>query len=171
VFLKAPIYPTSAVVLVLMLELLALCHSQHYHYSSSSYFSQNASRLFCHVNNFAASDEDFLKLESTSIEDVTDTMVLHHVEYGKPFVVSGVTQHWRANLRWTAEYFKEAFSELELFSSTFATNASPVFGMGDDRDVYYGIFLNDRKAAESVAEDFVFPSFIPPHLRVQGTEI
>ena len=109
-----------------------------------------------------------MKLKINNLEDVADTMVFHHLEYGKPFVVSGVTRHWKANVKWSAEYFKEVFSEFELFSSTFATNVTPVFDIVDDQDVYYGIFLNDRKAAESVAEDYVFPSFIPPHLKVQG---
>ncbi len=159
----------------LQLSLMFILISTSHHFqgysepSANDFNAQNTSHPFCHVNNFTASEEVFQHLECINVEHVSESFLSHRVEYGIPFVVSGVTKNWRANTRWTSDYFKEVFSDLELFSSTFATNVSPVFdSFVNEREIYYGIFLNDRRAADTLALDYTYPSFIPPHMRVQG---
>lgn len=92
----------------------------------------------------------------------------HSMELGKPFCVSGVAKDWQASQKWSEDYFRSVFSEFELFSSTFATNSSPVFESVHREDVYYGIFLNDRGLASFLAADYSYPKFIPQELAMQG---
>lgn len=121
---------------------------------------------FCYVNSFEQS-EDFRPVTSVP---VTRLLVQEYADVGKPFVVSGVTRGWGANSRWSHSYFKEIFQEFTLFSSTFTTDKSPHFSVSQSvaRDVYYGIFLNDRKLADLVAGDYRYPEFIPSEWRVTG---
>ena len=171
-FIRAVIINLAFVAAALMFSLTP-CHLQDFHNTAagSSYYSQNISQQFCHVNDFSGSSEAYDRLESTHIEDVNDSFVAHNVECGRPFVVSAVTRDWKANEKWDSDYFKSVFSDFELFSSTFATNVSPVFDSTlDEKDMYYGIFLNDRSVAEVVSADYKYPSFIPHHLRMQGTD-
>ncbi len=124
---------------------------------------------FCYVNDFSNSQVQFHPLNLTNLGDVTEEGFFADLEWGRPFVVRGVTEGWKANKKWDVEYFRHVFSDFELFSSTFATNASPVFeSASPQEDVYFGIFLNDAKLAAFLAEDYVYPSFVPPHLKMQG---
>ena len=100
--------------------------------------------------------------------DVTQTMFYQHADYGRPFVVRGVTKDWTASEKWTEEYFRTTFYNYELFSSTFATNSSPLLDDGSRGDVYYGIFVNDQELAEYLAADYSYPQFIPRNFIVSG---
>lgn len=133
----------------------------------------------CHVNDFNATTTTtgttttYNLIQLVNIEDMTPTVLLKNMEQGQPFCVKGVTEGWKAKERWTEEHFRSVFASFELFSSTFATNASPVFGSSprSDRDVYYGIFVNDNHLAQVLAEDYSYPTFIPQDLKVQGRTI
>ena len=124
---------------------------------------------FCHINDFNSSKTVYQSLHMyANMEEVTETIFSGHVELGRPFAVSGVTERWRAKDKWTDGYFRSVFSGFELFSSTFATNSSPTFEPHSRRDVYYGIFINDRSLADFIAQDYSYPAFIPKHLIVPG---
>lgn len=124
---------------------------------------------FCHINDFNSSSTVYQSLHAyPSMEEVTKTTFFNHVELGTPFAVAGVTENWRAKVKWTDGYFRSVFSGFELFSSTFATNSSPTFEPHSRRDVYYGIFINDRNLADFIAQDYSYPAFIPKHLIVSG---
>ncbi len=124
---------------------------------------------FCHINNFNYSKKDYYYLDL--VDGVSQEELYESMELGRPFAVSGVTKEWKATSKWNSKYFRSIFSNVELFSSTFATNTSPVFDAKspDDRGIYYGIFLNDRDLADHLADDYSYPKFIPEELRMQGT--
>ena len=134
----------------------------------STFSSNSTPEDFCHVNDFNNSQTLFHPLHLTNIEDMTEKEFFSHLEWGRPFVVHGVTKGWRANQKWNAEYFRHVFSNFELFSSTFATTVSPVFESAPQEDVYFGIFLNDVKLSGLLAEDYNYPSFVPTQLKMQG---
>lgn len=124
---------------------------------------------FCHINDFNNSETTYQPMQFyPHMDNVTDKAFSHHVELGRPFAVGGVTVDWMASQKWTDGYFRSIFSDFELFSSTFATNSSPVFEAHSRRDVYYGIFLNDRNLADFIASDYSYPRFIPKDLVLQG---
>ena len=139
-------------------------------YSSiSDYASLNRSTEkvdFCHINDFDSSDLDFEHIVPTS--GATPAVLLSHMERGEPFAVRGVTEDWSASEKWSESYFEEIFANVDLFSSTFATNVSPVFQQLPRKDVYYGIFLNDKGLAEFLSKDYTYPDFIPHRLKIQG---
>ena len=124
---------------------------------------------FCYVNSFEQS-EQFRPIIAVP---VTRELVEKHADIGQPFVVSGVTRGWDATSKWNHSYFEEVFQEFALFSSTFATDKSPHFSVSRSvsLDVYYGIFLNDRKLADLVAGDYRYPEFIPSEWRVAGQDM
>lgn len=107
-----------------------------------------SSSEFCHVNNFSLTNiVAFHTLHPIHVDDMNETFVMHQVNKGSPFVVSGVTRGWRAGDKWTHSFFKSVFKNEQLFSSTFSTLNSPEFcgditGVCDDHSVYYGVFLN-----------------------------
>ena len=122
---------------------------------------------FCHINDFnSLTDLTFEHIVPTP--GATPAVLLSHMERGEPFVVSGVTEGWRAREKWSETYFEEIFANVELFSSTFATNMSPVFQQSSRKDIYYGIFLNDRGLAEFLSKDYTYPNFVPHRLKIQG---
>jgi hypothetical protein len=124
---------------------------------------------FCHVNDFdAPSSILYQSIPLTDIENVTAAVLLSYAEVGQPFVVRNIAREWKAREKWNEQYFQTIFADFELFSSTFATNASPVFGSLPKRDVYYGIFINDKKLADFMSGDYMYPRFIPEELHVQG---
>ena len=122
---------------------------------------------FCYVNRFDRSDY-FRPLTPMSLESSSKEFVRKCMHSGRPFVVSGVTESWPANRKWSHAYFEEIFQNHKLFSSTFSTTKSPQFSDSPSDDVYFGIFLNDRQLAEVVAGDYGFPDFIPPDWRLTG---
>lgn len=136
--------------------------------SSPEYFGSNDTD-FCHINDFNSSTITYQSLKTTITKDVTETAFFTNAELGQPFAVSGVGGTWKASTKWNEEYFKNVFSDFELFSSTFATNASPVFGSAPQENIYYGIFLNDKSLADLLANDYTYPSFIPQELNMQGS--
>lgn len=129
-----------------------------------------AGPLFCYVNDFSASKLYHAVPNATSvIGHVSATAVANYIESGLPFLVSGVTDSWPATSRWSHAYFKTIFSGYDLFSSTFSTTELPSFEDGyPNKEVYYGIFLNDPELAAMVANDYEYPGFIPDELRVHG---
>lgn len=126
---------------------------------------------FCYINEFENSTISYSKLKALHSGNVRE-LLRENMEHGQLFVVSDVTNGWKANHRWTHEYFKSLFSNFELFSSTFATNVTPVFEHDSHQeDVYFGIFINDPSLANLLASDYSYPDFIPPELRIQGCEV
>lgn len=134
--------------------------------------SNHAPEDFCYVNNFQNSQPHFFQplLHIENLGEITEEEFYSHLEWGRPFVVHGVTKGWRANEKWDVNYFRQAFSEFELFSSTFSTNASPVFEDSLQEDVYFGIFLNNAELARHLAMDYNYPCFIPTQLQMQGRQ-
>ena len=136
--------------------------------TSCSALANHAPEDFCHVNNFQNSQPNLFQPLLHYMKNMTDEEFYSHLEWGRPFVVSGVTKGWRANEKWDVKYFRQVFSNFELFSSTFATNASPVFEDSFQEDVYFGIFLNNAELSRCLAMDYSYPSFIPTELQMQG---
>ena len=125
----------------------------------------------CHVNDFnSTTTPAYRHIQLVNVEDLTPAVLFANMEQGQPFGVKGVTEGWKARGKWTEEHFRSVFASFELFSSTFATNVPPVFGSSPrgDRDIYYGIFVNDKNLAQVLAEDYTYPTFIPQDLTVQG---
>lgn len=171
--LLVKLFLTAAVILLSILPILSYQYSTPQLSSDGNTHPEDHSHLkFCHVNNFSVSNDTY-KMEFTRVNDLTVSFFAESMNLGRPFVVSGVTHNWRANSKWDSDYFRNAFSNFELFSSTFATNTSPMFDNSgvNDRYVYYGIFLNDRSVADLIADDYIYPNFIPSHLRMQGMHI
>lgn len=129
-----------------------------------------AGAQFCYVNDFSASRLYHSVPNATSASGhVPGAAVANYIESGLPFLVSGVTDNWPATKRWSHAYFQTIFSGHGLFSSTFSTTELPTFEDGyPNKEVYYGIFLNDPKLAALVADDYEYPRFIPEELRVHG---
>lgn len=157
------------VTIIVGFKLISPCHYSHFlktHISSSSV--HNDQEDFCHINDFDSSRVAYqpIKLHSS----MEDAVFYSYLELGKPFGVCQVTKKWKANEKWDDNYFKNIFSNFELFSSTFATNVSPRFETVSRRDVYYGIFLNDKNLAGFLANDYSYPSFIPRELKMQGID-
>lgn len=123
---------------------------------------------FCHVNDFKASSIYFKPILYADIKDVTPAVLLSYAELGQPFVVRNVANEWRAREKWSEQYFQTVFANFELFSSTFATNVSPIFDSLSSKNVYYGIFINDKKLADFMSGDYNYPNFIPEQLKMQG---
>ena len=163
----AVVYVVSSDLAVCVLFAASLCCTASVFHSN--YTSSSSDGDFCHVNNFGPSQTVFHPLSLTCSEELSEEKMHAYMEWGRPFAVSGVTQGWKANEKWSEDYFREVFSNFELFSSTFATNASPVFQSVPQEDVYFGIFLNDAKLSGRLADDYVYPSFIPLPLKMQGT--
>ena len=134
-------------------------------------YEEENNQEFCYVNEFTSSG-DFRSVLSAAPHEATSEFITSAMHFGQPFVVSGVTRNWGANSKWNHSYFESIFKDHELFSSTFATDKSPHFsGSPSVHDVYFGIFLNDRKLAERVAEDYAYPDFIPMQWRATGSNI
>ena len=123
---------------------------------------------FCHINDFSDSTLSYHSIPLFSVEEVTPVVLMSHMEKGEPFAVRDVTRDWKAKEKWNEQYFEEVFAKYELFSSTFATNISPAFDSVHRKDIYYGIFLNDKGLAGFLAGDYSYPTFIPERLRVRG---
>lgn len=127
--------------------------------------------LFCFVNDFSASRLFYHPVPNatSATGHVPAASVAGYIDSGLPFVVSGVTDCWPATSRWSHSYFQTMFSGHTLFSSTFSTTKLPTFTDGyPNKEVYYGIFLNDARLAALVAKDYDYPRFIPEELRVHG---
>ena len=135
---------------------------------------EGSSSEFCHVNNFSdTSSNAFCILHPIHVKDINATFVMHQVNTGSPFVVSGVTRGWKASDKWVHSFFKSLFQKEQLFSSTFSTLNSPQFcddtaGVCEDHSVYYGVFLNNPQIAEYLYEDYQYPEFIPEEWWVKG---
>ena len=126
-----------------------------------------AEMKFCHVTDFT--------IQETSYDPVpTVTPPLHvtsSMDLGQPFLVRGVSGEWPASQRWSHAHFQQLFKGHDLFSSTFSTTDSPTFDLDyPNKEVYYGIFLNNHSLASLVANDYQYPDFIPDHLRLHGME-
>ena len=149
--------------------ILSKSYDDNFH-SNGLVLDQRNKSDFCYFNDFNSMTIAYHKIEKTRIDNFTGAAFYKSVEFGIPFVISGVTDGWKANTKWDNLYFKKVFQNFELFSSTFATNASPVFDSvpNDDR-IYYGIFINDRGLADMLAEDYDYPPFIPHELKIQGS--
>lgn len=160
----------DALLLVVLFNRLTVCSLSDFEYLPHTTSQTGEGVDFCHINDFNASDIHYSPIPIAHIKDVTEAMLLSYAEIGQPFVVRNVTDEWKAKERWTGQYFRTLFANFELFSSTFATNASPVFdpNLSSEKDVYYGIFINDQKLADFMAEDYVYPMFIPEMLKMQG---
>ena len=61
---------------------------------------------FCHVNDFNHSDITYGELDIIELENLTSKMFHKFMDLGQPFVVSGVTNGWRANQKWESGYFE-----------------------------------------------------------------
>lgn len=136
-----------------------------------SLHSTTTGPLFCYVNHFSASRLVYHPVpNATSVTGhVPAASVASHIDSGLPFLVSGVTDGWPATSRWSHSYFQTIFSGHDLFSSTFSTTKLPTFTDGyPNKEVYYGIFLNDLRLAALVAKDYDYPRFIPEELRIHG---
>lgn len=130
--------------------------------------AEQQSSEFCYINHFYSSEE-FRSIGIVTHSDVTKEFLASRMHLGQPFAVSGVTEGWGANSRWNHSHFEEIFQDHELFASTFATDKAPQFSaFGSVYDVYFGIFLNDRKLAELVSADYDYPTFIPAEWRLTG---
>ncbi len=126
---------------------------------------------FCYDNNFKNST--FIKFRTISqahIDNINNTFIDQHLQNGLPFVVSGVTNPWKAVDKWSHSYFEKLFKDENLFSSTFSTPNRPQFCSLDDcnKKVYYGIFLNNQLLAKSLANDYEYPQFIPNDWWIKG---
>ena len=129
------------------------------------------SNPFCY-RNFLNSSDQIASVERVTQREANAEFVTSRMHRGQPYIVSGVTEGWPANYKWSHDYFKGLFAGHDLFSSTFSTPLSPDFSDNTThtREVYYGIFLNRRESAELVASDYSYPSFIPPEWRVTGQQ-
>lgn len=120
---------------------------------------------FCHVTDFSTSNNDYHPVPHvTSPDRLTDL-----IRTGQPFCVHNVTDNWVAPAKWNHTYFRGLFQGHALFSSTFSTPEQPQFEEDyPNKEIYYGIFLNDPSLAELVANDYHYPHFIPENLRLYG---
>lgn len=127
----------------------------------------DAGTIFCYVTDFTNQEYDYESIPiATSAVHVTSSM-----ELGQPFIVKGVAVNWPASNLWSHAYFHELFKGHDLFSSTFSTTQSPNFDPDyPNKEIYYGIFLNNHSLATMVANDYQYPDFIPDHLRLHGME-
>lgn len=129
-----------------------------------SYDPASGGSVFCHVTNFTRDDGFYPVPNATSEDSVSD-----FISSGQPFLVGGVTWDWPASEKWSHSYFRRIFEGHALFSSTFSTPRQPQFQEDyPNKEVYYGIFLNDQSLAELVANDYHYPHFIPDHLKLHG---
>ena len=121
--------------------------------------------IFCHVTDFSSETVYDAVPMATSAVNISDYMAS-----GQPFVVSGVSGAWPATTKWSHAYFRRLFSGHTLFSSTFSTPEMPHFEDDDNpnKEVYYGIFLNNHSLATLVANDYQYPQFILARLRLHG---
>lgn len=134
-------------------------------------YEDNGSNPFCYRNIFNPNDE-IASVERIAHQQATAEFVTSRMHWGQPYIVSGVTEGWLANYKWSHNYFRELFASHDLFSSTFSTPMSPDFsGTTPTHEIYYGIFLNSRDSAELLSADYSYPSFIPPEWRVTGAPI
>ena len=125
-----------------------------------------SSNVFCHVTDFSSSTgySPAPVANVTSSEGITD-----YISRGQPFLVPGVSDKWPASEKWSHAYFRRLFQGHALFSSTFSTPRQPQFEEDyPNKEIYYGIFLNDPALAELVANDYHYPRFIPENLRLYG---
>ena len=162
----------GTLVLIVLFNHLTVCSLSDFAYSTAPHTtSQTREGVdFCHINDFSASSIHYSPIPIVGVEDVTGAVLLSFADIGQPFAVRNVTNGWKARERWTEQYFGTVFANFELFSSTFTTNVSPIFDpLSSEKDVYYGIFINDQKLADSMAEDYIYPVFIPEKLKMQGT--
>ena len=123
---------------------------------------------FCYKNIFTPSDK-FEVLDKTPVDAVTLDFVTEKMNIGLPFVVSHLTCDWGANKNWDHEYFEKLFGDSELFSSTFSTLTGPKFSSNRSKEeVYFGVFLNDKRLSKLLQPDYQYPSFIPEEWRNVG---
>ena len=159
-------------ILSVLVAHLSVCSRRDFGYASTVNISRNQSREnvdFCHVNDFGAPSTSYKPIPYADVRDVTPGVLLSYAETGQPFVVRNVANEWKAREKWNERYFQTVFANFELFSSTFATNASPTFdSVLPKKDVYYGIFINDKELAGFMSEDYEYPWFVPNNLRMQG---
>ena len=123
---------------------------------------------FCYKNSFPPSDK-FESLDKTPLDLVTFDFVTERMNTGHPFVVSHLTDNWKANKKWDHDYFKELFGNSELFSSTFSTLTAPTFSSNQSAEkIYFGVFMNDERLSKLLQPDYQYPSFIPKEWRNTG---
>ena len=123
---------------------------------------------FCYKNIFTPSDK-FELLDKTPVDAVTLDFIIEKMNNGLPFVVSHLTHDWGANERWNHEYFEELFGDSKLFSSTFSTLTAPEFSSNQSsEEIYFGVFLNDKRLSKRLQSDYQYPTFIPDEWRNIG---
>ena len=157
---------------MLLSVLILVCIAEIHSYIEDTSHSKDVMNDFCHVNNFSnSSSDDFNAVHQVHINELEQFHLSKHFNMGSPFVVTGVTEDWTAVEKWDHSYFKGLFKSEELFSSTFSTPSKPEFCDSDEcnRNTYYGIFINNPLLADSLSEDYEYPSFIPEEWWIKGT--